>query len=414
MRASFKTTLITFILGVTLVTAIHADEPTNILFLAGPRSHASGDHEFNAGCLLLAKALNEQSGLNVKATVIKGWPEDESVFEGVDAIIIYSDSTKVVRHGWEKTDELAKAGVGLMFMHYAVHPSPAEGEQYFRPWIGGAFETGYSVNPHWVADLKTLPEHPISHGVTDLVRAYDEFYYAIRFPENRSKVLDLVTATPSKERIKRIINLWNANGINGVGQPQTLMWGIEREDGGRGVGFTGGHYHRNWAIDGFRKIALNAIVWCAGMDVPEGGVVSKPLTEDELNANLDDYGKPNPRIPLPDVETFMKLPPAPFVTLEDLKKREEEKRKQREAKAKAQKNAQTKPAPASSSGVKPRYESPTLKSGEKTRIVDFNAALEGTKELHLVVSDQGDRSHDWAAWIEPVVEFADGTKTPLT
>ena len=31
----------------------------------------SGEHEFNAGCLLLAKMLNEQSGLNVKATVLQ-------------------------------------------------------------------------------------------------------------------------------------------------------------------------------------------------------------------------------------------------------------------------------------------------------------------------------------------------------
>jgi type 1 glutamine amidotransferase len=236
-------------------------------------------------------------------------------------VIIYSDSTKVVRHGWEKTDQLAKSGVGLMFMHYAVHPSPEEGEKYFRPWIGGAFETGWSVNPHWVADLKTLPDHPISNGVTDLVRAYDEFYYSMRFPKDRSKVLDLVTAVPTKERLKRIINLWNQNGIDGIGKPQTLMWGIEREDGGRGVGFTGGHYHRNWAVDGFRRIALNAIVWVAGMEVPAEGVKSKPLTEDELNANLDDYGKPNPRIPLPNVEEHMALPPAPFVDEEGLKKR---------------------------------------------------------------------------------------------
>ena len=68
-------------------------ESTNILFLAGERSHKSGEHEFNAGCQLLAKALNEQSGLDIHATVINGWPDDESVFGDVDAIIIYSDGT---------------------------------------------------------------------------------------------------------------------------------------------------------------------------------------------------------------------------------------------------------------------------------------------------------------------------------
>ncbi len=293
-------------------------DTTNILFLAGARSHASGEHEFKAGCMLLAKALNEQSGLDIKATVISGWPKDESVFDGVDAVIIYSDGTSVIKKGWEKADKLAKSGCGLMFMHYAVHPSPEEGEQYFRPWIGGAMETGYSVNPHWVADLRALPEHPVSNGVTDLVRAYDEFYYSMRFQKDREQVLDLVTATPTKERVKRIINLWNENGVNGIGNPQTLMWGIERKDGGRGVGFVGGHYHRNWAIDGFRQIVLNSIVWVAGAEVPKGGVKSSTVTVDDLNANLDVYeGKTNPRIELPVAEKFMGLPPAKFVTAEE-------------------------------------------------------------------------------------------------
>jgi len=173
-------------------------------------------------------------------------------------------------------------------------------------------ETGYSVNPHWVADLKALPDHPVSNGVTDLVQAYDEFYYSMRFRKERGEVLDLVVATPTKPRIKRIINLWNDNGVN---KPQTLMWGVERKDGGRGVGFTGGHYHRNWAVDGFRQIVLNSIVWVAGAEVPEGGVKSLAVTEDQLNANLDVYkGKENPRIELPEIKKFLALPPAKFVT----------------------------------------------------------------------------------------------------
>ena len=395
----------------TSLLEVSAAEPTKILFLAGPRSHASGDHEFFAGCSLLAKALNEQSNLDVEAEVIKGWPEDESVFEGVDAVIIYSDSTKVVGQGWEKTDELAKAGVGLMFMHYAVHPNREQGEQYFHPWIGGAFETGWSVNPHWVADLKTLPNHAISNGVTDLVRAYDEFYYSMRFPKDRSQVLDLVTAVPTKERLKRIINLWNENGINGIGKPQTLMWGLEREDGGRGVGFTGGHYHRNWAIDGFRKIALNAIVWVAGMEVPEGGVISTPLTEEQLNANLDDYGKPNPIIPLPNVEEFMARPPAEFIDAEALKKREAEKEAKDEAK---KKKAGAKAKSMSDKKSVALYESPIMKSGSEERITDFNVDLKGTKDLYLVVSNEGSSSHDWSDWLNTEIHYQSGKKVALS
>ena len=43
---------------------------------------------------------------------------------------------------------------------------------------------------------------------------------------------------------------------------------MERPDGGRGFGFTGGHFHRNWGDPNFRKLVLNAILWTAGLDVP--------------------------------------------------------------------------------------------------------------------------------------------------
>ncbi len=281
--------------------------PADIVFLAGGRSHGPGEHEFNAGCQLLAKAINEQSGLGLKATVVSGWPKDESVLDGIKCLVIYADGTSVVGKGWKKVDELAKKGTGIVFMHYAVHPDAKDGEQYYRPWIGGAFETGWSVNPHWVADLKALPNHPVSRGVAGLVQAYDEFYYHMRFPADRSKVLDLVTATPTRANVKKYINLWNQHGVEGLDQPQTLMWGLERADGGRGVGFTGGHYHRNWAIDGFRKLALNAIVWAAKVEVPAEGVKSAAVSEDELNANLDAKGKAPARLTVPQAGEFAKI-----------------------------------------------------------------------------------------------------------
>jgi putative membrane-bound dehydrogenase-like protein len=293
-----------------LLPAAESAPPHRIVFLAGGRSHGPGEHEFHAGCQLLAKALNEESGLPVKAEVIKGWPADPSVLDGAKALIFYSDGTSVVGKGWEKTDALARAGTGLMFMHYAVHPSKADGEKYFRPWIGGAFEDGFSVNPHWVADLEALAGHPVARGISGPVRSFDEFYYNMRFRPNRGEVIDLATATPSRERIIRYINLWNQYGVDGLGKKQTLMWGVERPDGGRGVGFSGGHYHRNWAIDGFRTLVLNAVVWTAGLEVPSGGVKSLPVTEDALNANLDDKGPNKPRITVPTADEIAALEPA--------------------------------------------------------------------------------------------------------
>ena len=58
--------------SIAFVFSTATAQTTNILFLAGERSHKSGEHEFNAGCQLLAKALNEQRALDIHATVMNG------------------------------------------------------------------------------------------------------------------------------------------------------------------------------------------------------------------------------------------------------------------------------------------------------------------------------------------------------
>ncbi len=380
-----------------------AEAAHKVVFLAGGRSHGPGEHEFRAGSLLLAKALNE-SGLDLKAEVHSGWPSDESVLDDADVLVIYADGTSVVGKGWEKVDQMAKSGVGLMFMHYAVHPSKEEGDKYYRPWIGGAFEDNFSVNPHWVADLEVLPNHPISRGVASLLEAYDEFYYNMRFMDDRTKVTDLVTAVPDRQRMKRYINFWNENGVAGLGKKQTLMWGIERSDGGRGVGFTGGHYHRNWSIDGFRTLVLNTIVWTAGMEVPVGGVKSKPLTEDDLNANLDAKGEAV-RLTRVQPGEFKSMPPAPIQI-------------EREAKfpqlgPQRFENAGRQPGSNNGAVAKPIAESPVM-NAKSPRLHEIKAKIEDAKDLYLVVSDNGAFDFDWANWIEPKLYFKDGKSKNLT
>lgn len=286
-------------------------EETKIVFIAGDRSHASGEHEFRAGCLLLAEALNEESGLEVEALVLgTDWAKDKSKVEDADALVIYADASSGIADQWDYIDELMAKGTGLMLMHYAVHPSKEMADKYQRRWVGATMEDNYSVNPHWVAELKPMKDHPIARGVSETFESFDEFYYNMRFQEDRDEVMDLITAVPTRERMRRYINMWDWHGVEGLGKDQALMWGVKRDDGGRGVGFTGGHYHKNWALDDFRTVVLNAIVWTAGMDVPEGGVKSEPVTEDELNENLDTYDKPNPRLKLPDLDEIRKMPPA--------------------------------------------------------------------------------------------------------
>ena len=70
------------------------------------------------------------------------------------------------------------------------------------------------------------------------------------------------------------------------GRAETMMWAVERTEGGRGVGFTGGHHHKNWKDDNFRKVALNALLWICKVDVPKDGVAST-VSEEDIAANLD-------------------------------------------------------------------------------------------------------------------------------
>lgn len=258
-----------------------------IVFIAGNKSHPSGQHEFNAGAEILARAINEQSGLPVHVDVVhNGWPEDETIFDGAAAVIIYSDgnASHPVNGHEKKMQEMIDAGVGLMCMHYGVEVPPGEQGELFKKWIGGHYEGGFSCNPHWTAPVELDKEHPIANGVPNF-SANDEWYYNIRFA-NPKTARDIITSVPTRERINRYIH-WTPDGEKGLGKKQTLMWAVERPDGGRGIGFTGGHWHRNWAIDDFRKSVLNAILWTAKADIPEDGVSSLPVTEEQLNENLD-------------------------------------------------------------------------------------------------------------------------------
>ena len=60
--------------------------PARIVLVSGKPSHSHGEHEFNAGTMLLEKCLRQNSGV-VPVMVKGGWPEDESVFDGARALV---------------------------------------------------------------------------------------------------------------------------------------------------------------------------------------------------------------------------------------------------------------------------------------------------------------------------------------
>jgi type 1 glutamine amidotransferase len=271
--------------------ALADTKPRRLLMIAGTPSHGPGAHEFNAGTTLLHKCLAKTEGLHA-VLHLNGWPKDESLFDGVDAIFLYCDGGGghpfIQNRRLEKIGGLMKQGVGLMCAHFAVEVPKNKGGKEFQQWIGGYYEDHFSCNPMWTPQFASFPEHPISRGVKPFgIR--DEWYFNMRFRPEMKGVTPILSAKPS-DAVRNGPYVYPQGPYKHIqeakGRSEAMMWAIEREDGGRGVGFTGGHFHVNWSDPNFRKVVLNAILWISKLEVPNEGVGSK-VSETEIKQNLD-------------------------------------------------------------------------------------------------------------------------------
>jgi type 1 glutamine amidotransferase len=259
-----------------------------ILVIAGRKSHGPGDHEFFAGAAILMNLLKQTPGV-WPIMARDGWPKNEKLFDTADCVVFYMDGRG--GHPVVQGDRLAKMqklmdkGVGWVNLHYAVDYLPQHGKTVIG-WMGGYYEPDYSINPHWDAIIRTLPKHPITNGVKPFT-IRDEWYYGMRFIEDRKGLTPILQAVPPDETRRTEYTK------SRKGQIETMAWAYERPDGGRGFGFTGGHFHRNWADRDFRRIVVNAILWCSKVEVPEGGAKVE-FDPADLNKNLDWKGKGEP------------------------------------------------------------------------------------------------------------------------
>lgn len=287
-----------------LTFSAQAEGKKKIVFIAGNPSHGFGQHEHNAGVLLLAKCLNEAMPDKIETVVLtshlggngkwaNGWPSDPEVLKDAAAIIIFCDGGggHVAIPHIKELDALAAKGVGIGCIHYGVEVPKGEAGDAMLRWIGGYFEAFWSVNPHWKAVVTSIPNHPVGNGVKPF-STNDEWYYNMRFRPNMEGVTAIVAAIPpDKTREgKDDAHGGNPDVRSGIGKslPETTLWVSEnKETTNRGFGCTGAHFHFNWAQDDFRKVVLNAIVWTAKIDLPANGVESKRPTASGLLANLD-------------------------------------------------------------------------------------------------------------------------------
>ncbi len=249
--------------------------PKKIVMMGMDTDHKPGDHEYMAGLALLAECLKQTPGVEV--TVFKvnpnpktgkgwapGWPAEAKAMEDADCIVCFcrTAGTYFLQDGERKAkiEEVLKKGAGFVALHWAVETTKELGNP-FMEMLGGYYEPGYSDNP----DNRTMvqpadPQHPISRGWKPF-EALDEFYYKIRLlPEAKAVIKATV-----KDRKKNVF------------PDETIGWVYTRKGSkgplgeGRSFGFTGCHYHINFATPEFRRMIVNGILWSACIDVPENG-----------------------------------------------------------------------------------------------------------------------------------------------
>lgn len=255
--------------------------------------------------MLLQKSLSGVPGVKVDVFT-NGWPtkivngqtvDDNAPLEQADAIFIYADggANHPINQGDRIAvlDKQAARGAGLGFAHYGVEVPVGPSSEALLRWIGAYYEDNYSVNPMWEPAFAPLTSHAVTRGVGAFANR-DEWYFQLKWAPDAAlkaaRLAPVLIATPSDD--VRDGPYVSPRGpfphvVADSGKAETMMWLVERANGSRGLGFTGGHTHTHWGDVNQRRLVANALLWLAKADVPAGGVQDR-ITAADLTLNLDD------------------------------------------------------------------------------------------------------------------------------
>lgn len=251
-----------------------------IVLLAGSPSNKPGQHEYFAGCALMAQWLRTVPGV-WPVLVADGWPKNESVLDGAKCVVSYMDGGPKMAFldaaRWQKMKALAAAGAGLVVLHQGAD-CPEEKAAEFQQWFGAVFGKDIGCRGHWDVKFDTVPQHAVNAGIQPFELIKDGWLYNLHFAA--AGVTPLLSAMmPDKSRT-------TDDAKAHIGRAETVAWAFERPGGGRSFGFTGCDLHKNWEVEAQRKLVINGILWTAGVAIPEGGPKTA-CTADDLAKNLD-------------------------------------------------------------------------------------------------------------------------------
>lgn len=276
------------------------DDKIVLCFVGHQTSHGFMKHEYMAGCRLIEEWLQEKyPDANIEGRYATPWPENETeFFADADSVIFFctGGGRHVVNNHVPAFDKVMRTGAGLACLHYGVEVPIGPSAKGMLAWMGGYFETNWSVNPHWDAEFTSFTEHPAANGLKPFT-INDEWYFHMRFVGDMTGVTPILSAVAPEETMKRKDGPHSGNPAVrkavAAGEPQHVAWAYQRgEDynNGRGYGFTGLHYHWNWEDDNFRKAVLNGVAWTARLPIPENGLETERPTREYLEANAAKWG----------------------------------------------------------------------------------------------------------------------------
>lgn len=217
-----------------------ADDPLDIVLVAGPKDHGKGEHDYPAWQAVWQRLLQQHPHTRVSTAM--EFPSDEQI-AGADVLVFYQ------RGSWNDDraaaiDPFLARGGGLVYIHWAVDGRGQQDEMARR--IGLAALGGGIRYRHGVLNLDFSPgkHHPIARNF-DRVRWVDESYWALA--GNPESVTVLGTSREDEAE-----------------QPQ--FWTIEH---GRGRVFVSIPGHYMWTFDDptFRTLLLRGIAWVGHRDI---------------------------------------------------------------------------------------------------------------------------------------------------
>lgn len=275
---------------------------SQIVFVAGPKDHGGpGAHEYAKDLEALKGCLDSSNVRGVSSSLVTGAVPAAAALDRAAVLVLHSSgdryqnerhvlfpfdgATDHQRYDADTTarlagiDALTKRGMGVVVLHYATYVNNTTARRYFQDWVGGYYESGYSrtVVTNWAVAPGGV-SHPVLRGVTPFAFR-DEFYINLRMaPDNRRTPLLVATPTAETRMPAPPEAMVPLGGPPLAPEPATVppslvSWAVQREGGGRGLVMSGVHAHQNLSNESYRRFLLNGIIWAAGLEVPEGGVV---------------------------------------------------------------------------------------------------------------------------------------------